>query len=194
MQLHNFPVRRLVGAAALACAAALIPATASAATAGTPSSPARPAHPVTAYVVNYGSVTPITTTTGKAGKEIKVPLGPGPIAITPNGKTAYVVNAGTFFVRGHTVTPIRTATNTALKPIKVGILDVTVGESPDAIAITPNGKTAYVANAGPSTVTPITTATNEPGKAIKASGQAPAPWRSPLTGRPSTSSAPDITR
>jgi YVTN family beta-propeller protein len=50
------------------------------------------------------------------------------------------------------VTPIRTATNTALAPIKVGV-------SPEAIAITPDGKTAYVAS-DEGTVTPIRTATN----------------------------------
>ena len=38
-----------------------------------------------------------------------------------------------------TVTPIATATNTAGPPI-------TVGSEPRAIAITPDGKTAYVAN------------------------------------------------
>ena len=48
-----------------------------------------------------------------------------PIAITPNGKTAYVANAPS-----DTVTPISTATNTALKAIKVGT-------DPVAIAITP---------------------------------------------------------
>ena len=37
------------------------------------------------------------------------------------------------------MTPIATATNTAGPPITVGI-------DPDAIAITPDGKTAYVAN------------------------------------------------
>jgi YVTN family beta-propeller protein len=58
------------------------------------------------------------------------------------------------------VTPIRTATNTALKAIKVGSF-------PFAIAITPDGKTAYVANADSGTVTPIRTATRKPGKAIK---------------------------
>jgi YVTN family beta-propeller protein len=51
------------------------------------------------------------------------------------------------------VTPIRTATNTALAPVKVGRL-------PEAIAITPDGKTAYVVNTGSGTVTPIQTATN----------------------------------
>src|SRR5262249_40306894 len=47
---------------------------------------------------------------------------------------AYVADAGS-----GTVTPIRTATNTALPPIKVG-------RAPDTLAITPDGKTVYVAN------------------------------------------------
>jgi YVTN family beta-propeller protein len=47
------------------------------------------------------------------------------IAITPDGKTAYLVNS-----ESGTVTPIRVATNTALPPVKVGGF-------PDAIAITP---------------------------------------------------------
>jgi YVTN family beta-propeller protein len=57
------------------------------------------------------------------------------------------------------VTPICTATNTPGKAI-------TVGKGPSYIAITPNGKTAYVSNEGSGTVTPISTATNKPGKAI----------------------------
>jgi YVTN family beta-propeller protein len=62
-----------------------------------------------------------------------------------------------------TVTPISTATNAAFKAIKVGIC-------PAGIAITPNGKTAYVtSNAG---VTPISTATDKPGKLIKIPGGA----------------------
>jgi YVTN family beta-propeller protein len=49
---------------------------------------------------------------------------PYAIAITPDGKTAYVLNIGS-----GTVTPIRTATGTAGTPI-------TVGTEPMAIAIT----------------------------------------------------------
>ena len=79
---------------------------------------------------------------------------PGAIAITPNGKTAYV-----FSVTSDTVTPITTATNTAGPPIPVGA-------APAAIAITPDGKTAYVANYDSGTVTPITTATNTAGPPI----------------------------
>jgi YVTN family beta-propeller protein len=126
--------------------------------------PAAPARPVTAYVADSGNgtVTPINTATGKAGKPIQVGLGADDIAFTPNGKTAYVANFGCSCVggpTGDTVTPINTATNTALPAI-------TVGEGPDAIAITPNGKTAYVGS-GPDTVTPINTATNTAGTPIK---------------------------
>lgn len=76
----------------------------------------------------------------------------------PN-RPAYVANFGS-----GTVTPIRTATNTALSAIKIG-------NYPGSLAITPNGKTVYVASYGgpgayAQTVTPISTATNKPGKAI----------------------------
>jgi YVTN family beta-propeller protein len=70
-------------------------------------------------------VTPIQTATNTALKPVKVGRNAVAIAITPDGKTAYVVN-----LNSRTVTPIRTATNTALKPVKIrGI--------PVAIAITP---------------------------------------------------------
>ena len=127
---------------------------------------------------------------------------PGFIAITPDGKTAYVANTGL-----NTVTPISTATNTAGKPIPVGPprpgsrsprtgrpptsptrttsgarhghpdqhrhqharqADPVGDRVPDEIAITPDGKTAYVQRQerGQGTVTPISTATNTPGKPI----------------------------
>ena len=75
---------------------------------------------------------------------------------------AYVAN------RQGTVTPIRTATNTALPPIKAG-------DNPDFIAITPDGKTVYVANYvyQRGTVTPIRTATNTALPPIKV-GRTPA--------------------
>jgi YVTN family beta-propeller protein len=75
--------------------------------------------------VGSGTVTPITTATDKAGKAINVGSFPWAIAVTPNGKTAYVANSGS-----GTVTPIGTATNTAGKVINVGA-------APVSIAITP---------------------------------------------------------
>ena len=119
---------------------------------------ARRARRVTAYVVSGrigapGLVTPVRTASNTAGPPITVGPGPFDIAITPNGKTAYVLN-----FNGDTVTPIRTATNTAGPPI-------TVGNEPFGIAITPNGKTAYVTG-GTDSVTPTRTATNTAGPPI----------------------------
>jgi YVTN family beta-propeller protein len=100
-------------------------------------------------------VTPIATATNTAGPPIAVGNEPIRVAITPDGKTAYVTNIGS-----NTVTPIATATNTAGLPIRTG-------DEPGAIAITPDGKTAYVANYASGTVTPIATATNTPGPQIR---------------------------
>ena len=60
-------------------------------------------------------MTPIATATNTPGKPIKVGSGPFRIAVTPDGKTAYVINK-----TSHTVTPIATATNAPGKPINVG--------------------------------------------------------------------------
>jgi DNA-binding beta-propeller fold protein YncE len=96
-----------------------------------PASAASPVRPVTAYVANsgnggQGTVTPINTLTGKAGRPIKAGTGPEDIAITPDGKTAYVSCAGS---TPPVVVPIRTATNTAGTRIEVGI-------NPRAIGVT----------------------------------------------------------
>ena len=117
----------------------------------------------TVYVVSRssGAVTPVDTATGTAGQAIKVGSQPVAIAITPDGRTAYVINQGDQgALRDGTVTPINTANDEPGTPIGVGM-------EPDAIAITPNGQTAYVANQLDGTVTPITIATNTPGKPIK---------------------------
>jgi YVTN family beta-propeller protein len=99
-------------------------------------------------------VTPIRTATNTALKAIRVGSGPSAIAITPNGKKAYVANC-----HSGTVTPIRTATKTTLKAISVGAC-------PEAIAITPDGESAYVV--ARHVVTPIATATNTAGTPINA--------------------------
>ena len=99
------------------------------------------------------TVTPISTATNMPGKPINAGESPGAIAITPDGKTAYVLSQ-----RG--VVPISTATNEPGKPVNAG-KDLT------GIAITPNGKTAYVVSTFSATVTPIRTATNTALKAIK---------------------------
>src|SRR5271165_262114 len=109
-----------------------------------------------------GQVTPIDVATNKAGKPIPATFDPHGIAITPNGKTAYVIGIGG-------VTPIEVATN------KPGTQIAAVGYG---IAITPNGQTAYATNFGSDTVTPIDVATNEPGTPINVGSQ---PWGVAIT-------------
>ena len=72
-----------------------------------------------------------------------------PIAITPDGKTAYVVGDGA-------VTPVDVSARTKGTDIPVA--------GAQAVAITPDGKTAYVATA--TGVTPIDVASNTAGAEI----------------------------
>jgi YVTN family beta-propeller protein len=109
--------------------------------------------------LGQGKVTPIHTATNTTGKPISFGTNfPNHIAITRNSAIAYVTS-------GAGVTPIHTATGTAGMTIKAG-------NGPSAIAITPDGQTAYVANDGTGqspgrTVTPIDTATGTALKAIQ---------------------------
>ena len=80
---------------------------------------------------------PIRTATNTAGKPIKVGNWPSAIAITPNGKTAYVSAGNSSRCCYGRVVPIRIAAGKPGKTIKVG-------EYPGTIAITLDGTTAYV--------------------------------------------------
>jgi YVTN family beta-propeller protein len=113
-----------------------------------------------------GYVIPIDTATNTAGTPIQTTgHGPTGLAITPDGKTLYVTNFATYDADfglvsySNTVTPIDTATATAGPPI-------TVGTGPVAVAITPDGRTAYVTNIQSGDVTPIDIATNTAGGPI----------------------------
>jgi YVTN family beta-propeller protein len=144
-----------------AAGAALVAAAISAAVIGLGPKPAghRPtpvapiAGPATAYVVSFGAgtVTPIDVATGRAGTAIQPGNSPWTIAITPDGKTAYVAG----YSGG--VTPVNLATGRVGTPIPIG-------GGMDAIAITPDGRTAYVAH--DDGVTPIDLATGRAGTLI----------------------------
>ncbi len=127
----------------------------------------------TLYVVTYGQpryggrgrrVTAIQTATDTVLANIGIPAdspgNPFNIAITPNGKTAYVVDSVWNAKPGqNSVLPINLATNTPLTPIKIPAPRIA-----DGLVIAPDGRTAYVLS--PRAVTVINAATNQAGATI----------------------------
>ena len=115
---------------------------------------------------------PFNLATKKLGKPVNLGRAqPEEIAIAPDGKTAYVVSQSASTVI--TVTPIDLTTlktgkliNFSTKPWPKAYYG-----QPLAIAIAPDGATAYVANSISSTVTPIDLATDVLGKPISLSGK-----------------------
>lgn len=93
-----------------------------------------PASTVSQFTINpiSGQLTPKSPATVTAGR------GPVEIAVTPNGKSAYVV--GQTGISQFNVNP----TTGALTRKVPGVL--AAGRNPEPIAIAPNGKYAYVAN------------------------------------------------
>ena len=105
-----------------------------------------------AYVTNAGvpdNVSVIdTATNAQAAPAITVGTDPAGVAITPDGRRAYVAN------QGGGVTVIDTSTNTT-----VGA-PIPVGTAPTDVAIAPNGARAYVTNFTSNFISIIDTATN----------------------------------
>ena len=120
-----------------------------------------------AYLSTELGVYPIDTATSTLGKRMNVG---GTLALTPDGKTLYVLSSSHSPYTTGTVTPIRTDTNTALAPIKLPPPDYPpsrfIPSAAYIIAITPNGKTAYVVYGVPegkpyaNSVIPINLASN----------------------------------
>jgi DNA-binding beta-propeller fold protein YncE len=123
---------------------------------------------LTAYVSNFGSnnffpfgttVSVVDLVGGVISATIDVGIQPSGIAITPDGTKVLVSNYNTLYGdimtfsdltagRG-TVNIINTATNTVVAPT------IAVDQSPDYIAITPDGKYALVSNYTSNTVNMI---------------------------------------
>jgi DNA-binding beta-propeller fold protein YncE len=130
----------------------------------------------TVYVLGAdGPLMPISTATNRPGPLVQ-PWGQAvsmSIAITPNGRTLYVGVGAQNLAGPFYVFPISTATDKPGQPIRVA-------GSPEAIVVTPDGRTAYVigqtpphfssshvrTTSGEVIVTPISTATNTPGPAV----------------------------
>ncbi len=132
----------------------------------------------TAYVVNDrwlsstpNEVVPVDLATGKAGTPIQLgdPQGtPLNIAIAPNGLSAYVTEIVLGSGRGSAVVPIDLTTGVAGVPIYLDNQRGSLGNqkastvlvNPWAVAITPDSRTAYVADEGVGWVTPVNVTTN----------------------------------
>ena len=109
----------------------------------------------TVSVIDTKTNTVVATINGE-DESFSAPLA---VAITPDGARVYVTNFGPFPQPGAPPPPpsfvsvIDTKTNTVVATIGVGVL-------PEGVAISPNGRTAYVANEGSNTVSVIDTKTN----------------------------------
>src|SRR5262245_32320285 len=106
------------------------------------------------------------------------------IAITPNGRTAYVVTVG------DTVTPVNLATRKPGRPIKVG-------DSASVIAISPDGRTAYLPNPASQAAATRSPRSGSPSVSPGAGlrlAQTQTLWRSRRTGAPPTSATTWATR
>jgi DNA-binding beta-propeller fold protein YncE len=109
-----------------------------------------------------GTITPVNLAEGVAGRPIKVGTNPGSIAITPDGRTAYVADSNSITGNPTTITPINLSTNTPERTVHVAAR---------AIAVTLNGQTAFALTS--TGVVPIATATNIPGRLIGLGGGVP---------------------
>jgi len=144
----------------------------------------------TIYVSCAGTVVPVRPGADTASRPIRVSSA-GALAMAANGRTVYVANPD-----GDTITPISTATDEPGQPIPVG-------QSPDAMAVTPDGKTVLVlASAGVSGLTPVDAATNRAGKPVAIRGHTrsrsrpaakrPACWPCPIRTASRDSWSPSI--
>ncbi len=81
---------------------------------------------------------------------------PSAVVVSPDGQRLYVANTGS-----STVSVINTATGQKIdaNPSNIFSTDISVGSSPGALALSPDGKRLYVANTGSGTVSVINTDT-----------------------------------
>jgi DNA-binding beta-propeller fold protein YncE len=125
----------------------------------------------TIWAGNGDYVTPISTATNQAGEPVRVVYLPGEVTeqvlVSPDGQAVYVLDTA------DTLTAVSTATDRARPNI---LLKYGEGEY-DQMAITPDGKTLYVAlfpNSGPSYIIVVNTARNRIAKRIRVQTRATA--------------------
>jgi DNA-binding beta-propeller fold protein YncE len=113
----------------------------------------------------FAFLVPVNLKTRISGTPIPIGVNtiPGAVAITPDGARAYVLSSGIHPAYAGTVIPVNLITRTAGVPIRIG------SGVPSSIAITPNGRTAYMTtyNATASALVALNLATNRLGTPIR---------------------------
>lgn len=92
-------------------------------------------------VTDAYTLTVISTSSRKVVRTINVGPGPGAVAVTPNGKTAYVALTGTPSHTLHEIVPVNLSTFRTGAPIATG-------PAPMGIAVSPDNGLALIANSG----------------------------------------------
>ena len=121
----------------------------------------------TLWVANYsnGMVVPVNTTSGVVGTPVQVGSDPTGLAITPNGRDLIVADSGSASVSD--VNLVADTVNTfKLEPTSTSPVD------PQAVAIAPDGLTAYVTDTG-GYIVPVTIASDTPGGPVASGGSYP---------------------
>ena len=97
-------------------------------------------------IPSSGTVSVIDAASNTVVKTIDVGLHPTGMALSPSGDRLYVTNANS-----DTVSVINTATDGVVKTLRVGGVgpdpEPLLGASPNAVTVSPDGRTLYVANA-----------------------------------------------
>jgi DNA-binding beta-propeller fold protein YncE len=121
------------------------------------------------------TVTPVNLRTGRVGHPIAVAQNPNEMAVAPDGHTLYVAgndnDDGPDSTGPWSLIPIDLATGKVGKPLALH-------STPDVLAISPDGRTAYIGN-DDDTITTVSTSTDRPGAAIHTGPAFPADYPGP---------------
>jgi YVTN family beta-propeller protein len=115
--------------------------------------------PLSMYAKQTAAVTPVVTVSqkNKVVATVEVGVTPDGLAITPDNRTAYVVNNNNYGITGQDSVSVLDLTNNTLKTT---IYDSSFKE-PFKVAVSPDGKRVYVPNSNGTTLSIISTKQNK---------------------------------